>query len=84
MPQPKYDALKSLDLNTVPLEVICDTVAYYEANKSNDSEWVALPVASFDCYYGNTNFSKKWLAKIPDAVLTRKVCNGVCRIKVNN
>ena len=83
LPQPKYDALKSLDLNTVPLEVICDTVAYYEANKSNDSEWVALPVASFDCYYGNTNFSKKWLAKIPDAVLTREVCSGVCRIKVN-
>lgn len=27
LPQPKYDALKSLDLNTVPLEVVCDTVA---------------------------------------------------------
>ena len=36
-----------------------------------------------DVLYGNTNFSKKWLAKIPDAVLTREVCNGVCRIKVN-
>lgn len=59
------------------------TVAYYEANKSNDSEWVVLPVASFDCYYGNANFSKKWLAKIPDAVLTREVSSGVCRIKVN-
>ena len=83
LPQPKYDALKSLDLNTVPLEVVCNTVAYYEANKSNDSEWVVLPVASFGCYYENTNFSKKWLAKIPDAVLTREVCSGVCRIKVN-
>ena len=83
LPQSKYDALKSLDLNTVPLEVICDTVAYYEANKSNDNEWVVLPVASFDCYCGNTNFSKKWLAKIPDTVLTREVCSGVCRIKVN-
>lgn len=83
LPQSEYDALKSLDLNTFPLEVVCDTVAYYEANKSNDSEWVVLPVASFDCYYGNTNFSKKWLAKIPDAVLTREVSSGVCRIKVN-
>ena len=34
-------------------------------------------------YYGNTNFSKKWLAKIHDAVLTREVSSGVCRIKVN-
>ena len=38
LPQSEYDALKSLDLNTFPFEVVCNTVAYYEANKSNDSE----------------------------------------------
>ena len=79
----KYDTLKSFDLNGVPLEVICDVVAYCEANKSDNSDWVVLPVANFDCYYGNTNFSKKWLSKIPDTILTREVSNGVSRVKVN-
>lgn len=79
----KYDNLKSLDLNGVPLEVVCDVVAYCEVNKNDDSDWVVLPIANFDCYYGNTNFSKKWLSKIPDTILTREVSNGVSRVKVN-
>ena len=79
----KYSTLKDFDLNGVPLEVVCDVVAYCEANKNDDSDWVVLPVANFDCYYGNTNFSKKWLSKIPDAILTREVSNGVSRVKVN-
>lgn len=49
----------------------------------DNTDWVVLPVANFDCYYGNTNFSKKWLSKIPDTILTREVSNGVSRIKVN-
>ncbi|MBO5402604.1 MAG: hypothetical protein J6A85_05495 [Clostridia bacterium] len=79
----KYDNLKSLDLNGVPLEVVCDVVAYCEVNKNDDSNWMVLPIANFDCYYGNTNFSKKWLSKIPDTILTREVSNGVSRVKVN-
>ena len=79
----KYDALKRLDLNGVPLEVVCDVVAFCEANNKDNTDWVVLPVANFDCYYGNTNFSKKWLSKIPDTILTREVSNGVSRIKAN-
>ena len=41
-------------------------IAYYKANKPDDSDWVVLPVASFDAYYGNTNFSRKYLSKIPE------------------
>ena len=78
-----YSTLKSIDLSGVPLEVVCDVVAYCEANKTDTADWVVLPVANFDCYYGNTNFSKKWLSKIPDTILTREVSNGVSRIKVN-
>lgn len=78
-----YSTLKSIDLSGVPLEVVCDVAAYCEANKKDTTDWVVLPVASFDCYYGNTNFSKKWLSKIPDTVLTREVSNGVSRVKVN-
>ena len=83
LPPQKYEDLQNLDLNGVPLEVVYDVVAFYEANKTDTSDWVALPIANFDCYYGNTNFSKKWLSKIPDAILTREVSNGVRRVKVN-
>ena len=79
----KYVALQNLNLNGVPLEVICDVVAFFEANKNEDSYWVVLPIANFDCYYGNTNFSKKWLSKIPDTILTREVSNGISKVKVN-
>lgn len=83
LPPEKAEILQNFDLNDVSVEVMCDVVAYYEANKQPDSKWVILPVANFDCYYGNTNFSKKWLSKIPDSVLTREVSNGISRIKVN-
>ena len=80
LPREKYEALQNYDLNGIPLEVVYDVMAYYEANKNEDSDWVVLPIANFDCYYGNTNFSKKWLSKIPDTILTREVSNGVSRV----
>ena len=73
----------ALDLGGVPFEVVCDVVAYCEANKPTDTDWVVLPIANFDCYYGNTNFSKKWLSKIPADILSREVSNGVSRVKLN-
>ncbi len=82
LPPEKAENLQSLDLNGVPFEVVYDVVAYYEVSKQFDSEWVVLPVANFDCYYGNTNFSKKWLSKISEAMLIREVRNGICIIKV--
>ncbi len=83
LPPEKAEKLQGLDLNGVPLEVVYDVVAYYEANKQTEGEWVVLPVANFDCYYSNTNFSKKWLSKIPNSVLVREISNGISRIKVN-
>lgn len=83
LPPEKAEKLQRFDLNGVPFEVVYDIVAYYEANKKTDGEWVVLPVANFDCYYGNTNFSKKWLSKIPNSVLTREISNGISRAKVN-
>ena len=79
-----YSTLKSIDLNGVPLDVVCDVAAYCEANKKDTTDWVVLPVANFDCYYGNTNFSKKWLSKIPDTILTREVSNGICRVETKS
>lgn len=83
LPPEKTKTLQNLDLNGVPFDVMRDVVSYYEANKQPDSAWVVLPIANFDCYYGNTNFSKKWLSKIPDSVLAREISNGISRVKVN-
>ena len=83
LPPEKENTINALDLCGVPFEVVCDVIAYCEANKPTDTDWVVLPIANFDCYYGNTNFSKKWLSKIPVAVLSREVSNGVSRVKIN-
>ena len=83
LPPVKENAINAFDLGGVPFEVVCDVVAYCEANKPTDTAWVVLPIANFDCYYSNTNFSKKWLSKIPTAILSREVSNGVSRVKLN-
>ena len=79
--------MQTVDLLTpkdIPTEVIHTLIAYYRANKPEDSDWVVLPVASFDAYFGSTNFSHKWLVKIPDTIMTReKQSFGVCRYKEN-
>lgn len=83
LPPERENAINAIDLGVVPFEVVCDVVAYCEANKPTDTAWVVLPIANFDCYYGNTNFSKKWLSKIPATILSREVSNGVSRVKLN-
>ena len=65
-------------------EVLSTLIAYYRANKPDDSDWVVLPVANFDAYFGNTSFSRKWLAKMPQDIIQRqKQSFGVCRYRVN-
>lgn len=83
LPHEKAEALKNIDFNGVPYEVVCNVVSYYEVNKQPDSEWVVLPVANFDCYYGNTNFSKKWFSKIPESITSKNNNCGICKITLN-
>ena len=70
------------DEKGLPFEAVRDVVCYYLANKTEDSEWVVLPVASFDCYYNSTIFSKKWLSRIPETIIKRESALGVCRVKL--
>ena len=54
--------------------------AYYLANKPEDSDWVVLPVANFDAYFGTTSFGRKYLKQIPKTFLERSETNfGLCR-----
>ena len=66
----------------VPIDVVELLATYYIANKPEDSDWVVLPVTNFDAYFGSTNFSRKWLNKIPGSLIVRqKQSFGVCRYK---
>ena len=67
----------------VPAKVVCTLIAYYLANKQEDCEWVVLPVTNFDAYFGDTNFSKKQLPKIPEEILERSNSFGVSRFRVS-
>lgn len=60
--------IDTLRPDKVPLEVIATLLAYYIANKLEDSEWVVLPVTNFDAYFGSTMFIKKWLPAIPQDI----------------
>ena len=82
LPQAIKEKLESIDLNDVPYDVVSEVICFCIANKRENTYWVHLPVANFDCYYGNTNFSKKWLSKIPDNILERDVASGICRVKL--
>ena len=58
-------------------------VAYYLAHKPNDSDWVVLPVVSFDAFFGGTAFSKKILSRLPKNIIIRdRTGYGVSRYKV--
>lgn len=77
----KIDTIKPKEVHT---DVISLLIKYYIANKHEDSDWVVLPVTNFDMYFGNTNFSKKWLTKIPkDIIIRDKQSFGICRYKIN-
>ena len=82
LPEKASKQLEATDTNGVPKEVIVELIRYYLANKPDDTDWVVLPVANFDAYYGNNNFSKKWLAKIPKSIMIRENRHGISRYKV--
>lgn len=82
LPETVNKQVETTGTNGVPKEVIVELIRYYLANKPDDTDWVVLPVANFDAYYGNNNLSKKWLAKIPKSLILRENRHGVCRYKV--
>lgn len=75
--------VEAAELKGVPTEVIAVLIAYYAANKPEDSDWVVLPVANFDAYFGGTSFGRKYLKLIPPEILERPDSGfGVSRYRV--
>lgn len=81
LPETVISQLETTDTNGVPKEIIVELIRYYLANKQDDTEWVVLPVANFDAYFGNNNLSKKWLAKIPKSLMLRENKHGLSRYR---
>lgn len=67
----------------IRLEHLTTLVAYYQANKPKDSDWVALPASSFNNYFGSTVFSKQVLPKITGTIIQRSdMSHGSGRYKI--
>ena len=82
LPTDLLDRLEQVRPEKMPSNVLPTLVAYYLANRSEDSDWVVLPVTSFDCYFGNTNFGRKYLNQLPREIIERGSSFGVSRYRV--
>ena len=65
------ERLRELTPKGVPETVLPTLVQYYLANRQEDTEWVILPVANFDAFFGNNSFSHVWLNDLPEEVILR-------------
>ena len=83
LPPELLEQLRSRTPKGVPVEMVETLAAYYLANKPEDSDWVVLPVANFDAYFGTTSFGRKYLKQIPETILERSETGfGLCRYRL--
>ena len=83
VPEELAERVKAVLPRGLPPEMFCTLIAYYAANKPEDSDWVVLPVTSFDAYFGTTSFGRKYLRLIPNEILEWPDSGfGVCRYRV--
>ena len=84
LPQELKDRVLELLPKTFPAKnapMVYEMIAYYISNKPDDSDWVVLPVTNFDCFFGDSNFSHSYLAKIPEDILVREHKYGISRYR---
>ena len=82
LPPELTEKVKAALPKEIPSEVVCTLIRYYLSNRQDDCEWVVLPVANFDAYFGDTSFSKKYLPKIPAEIVERSNAFGISRYRV--
>lgn len=82
LPEELEAKIETVRPEKLPTEVIYTLIAYYAANRPEDSDWIVLPVANFDCWFGHTNFGRKYLSQIPEKIIQRSNSFGVSRYRV--
>lgn len=85
LPDELMERLRTATPKGIPIHMVTAVVAYYIANKTDDSDWVVLPVANFDAYFGTTSFGRKILKQIPQEIMERSNTGfGICRYRITN
>ena len=51
--------------------ILSSTALASSIQKPEDSDWVVLPVANFDAYFGNTSLGRKYLKMVPQEMMER-------------
>ncbi len=82
LPEELRAKIEAIRPEKLPAEVIHTLIAYYATNRLEDSDWVVLPVANFDCWFGDTNFGRKYLSQILEKIIQRSNSFGVSRYRV--
>lgn len=82
LPTELVDRIEQVRPEKLPAKVLHTLIAYYGANRPEDSDWVVLPVTNFDCYFGDTNFGRKYLNMLPAEVIGRSNSFGISRYRV--
>ena len=82
LPEETAQRLTELTPKGVPVEVSILLYKYYLANKEGDWEYVLLPQQNFNAYFGNTNFSQKWVGALNGKLIEKKVLDGVCKYRI--
>lgn len=78
---------KISDFTTAPSTALAleTLIKYYYANRQEDTDWVVLPVANFDAYFGSTSFSKKRLTElVKSGAIERENSYNVSKYRVND
>ena len=83
VPAELEECVRAVLPKSLPSEMVCTLIAYSAVNKPEDSDWVVLPVASFDAYFGTVSFGRKYLRLIPGEILERPDSGfGISRYRV--
>lgn len=82
LPQETLDLLAENKPKGVPDTLLPMLVKYYLVHLQKGENWVVLPVAAVDAYYGSNNFSKKWKALLPKDLVEFKNSYGICKYQI--
>ena len=82
LPEETIQRITELTPKGVPVEASILLYKYYVANRGDDREYVLLPQQNFNAYFGNTNFSQKWVAALNGRLIEKKVMDGVSKYRL--
>ena len=84
LPEETRQRLIELTPADVPAEVSILLYKYYVANKEDGRDYVLLPNQAFNAYFGNTNFSQKWVAALSKTLIEKKYSEGVSKFRIKD